>query len=196
MPHPWGLDGALGSLIQCLTEWLATLPVAESWNWVIFEVPSDSSHSMILSRWATPKALVPQHPDAPLPVVPGADKQALHRESSGLGRNNFCCPTLHNDCSARCWHSRGQGFVDYCRREGQTQGSLGKLQGQQQHFSNSYFELLSLWVQLIKINKRICSDLDFRPSLNSIKAFLHRFTNHKVNNLKLARQTVNIVSAK
>lgn len=80
--------------------------------------------------------------------------------------------------------------------EGQTQGSLGKLQGQQQHFSNSYFELLSLWVQLIKINKRICSDLDFRPSLNNIKAFLHRFTNHKVNNLKLARQTVNIVSAK
>lgn len=46
------------------------------------------------------------------------------------------------------------------------------------------FELLSLWTQLIKINKCICFDLDFRPSLNSTKAFFHRFTNDKVNNLK------------
>lgn len=49
--------------------------------------------------------------------------------------------------------------------------------------------------QLIKINKCICFDLDFRPSLNSTKAFLHRFTEDKVNNLKLARHTVHIVLA-
>ena len=42
------LDGALGNMIQCLIEWLATLPVARGWNLVIFEVPSNPSHPMIL----------------------------------------------------------------------------------------------------------------------------------------------------
>lgn len=63
------------------------------------------------------------------------------------------------------------------------------------HFSNSYFKLLSLWAQLIKINNCICFGWEFRPSLNSTKAFVHRFTNYKVNNFKLARHTVNIVLA-
>ena len=37
------LDGALGSLIW----WVAALPMAEGWNWMIFKVPSNLSHSMI-----------------------------------------------------------------------------------------------------------------------------------------------------
>ena len=38
------LDGILGSL----TWWLATLPMGGGWNWVIFKVPSNQSHSVIL----------------------------------------------------------------------------------------------------------------------------------------------------
>jgi len=39
-----GLDGALGSL----SWWLAALPMAGNWDWVIFKVLSDLSHYMIL----------------------------------------------------------------------------------------------------------------------------------------------------
>lgn len=85
--------------------------------------------------------------------------------------------------------------MDYCRREGQTQGTLGKPEGQRQHFGSSSFALLSFWAQLIKINNCICCDLDFRPSLSGSKASFHRFTNDEVNNLKLARPAVNIVLA-
>jgi len=49
------LDEALGSL----TWWLATLPTAGRWNWVILKAPSNPSHSVIWfyglqrgSRWA------------------------------------------------------------------------------------------------------------------------------------------------
>lgn len=38
------LDGALGDLI-C---WEAALPTAGSWSSMIFKIPSDLSHSMIL----------------------------------------------------------------------------------------------------------------------------------------------------
>jgi len=37
-------DGSVGSLIW----WEAALPTAECWNWVDFQVPSNSSHSLIL----------------------------------------------------------------------------------------------------------------------------------------------------
>ena len=38
------LDGALGSL----SWWVAALSVAEGfWNWLVFKVPSNLSHSMI-----------------------------------------------------------------------------------------------------------------------------------------------------
>ena len=37
-------NGALGSLIW----WVATLPMTGAWNWMIFEVPCNPSHSMIL----------------------------------------------------------------------------------------------------------------------------------------------------
>ena len=42
------LDGAMGSLIWCLTWWLATLPMAGGWKQMFFEVPSNPSHSMVL----------------------------------------------------------------------------------------------------------------------------------------------------
>ena len=38
------LDETLGSLI-C---WVATLPMVGVWNWVVFKVPSNLSHSMNL----------------------------------------------------------------------------------------------------------------------------------------------------
>ena len=38
------LAGILGSL----TWWLAALPMGGGWNWVIFKVPSNQSHSVIL----------------------------------------------------------------------------------------------------------------------------------------------------
>jgi len=38
------LDGALGSLIW----WVASSPQQEGWNWVMFKVPSNQSHSIIL----------------------------------------------------------------------------------------------------------------------------------------------------
>lgn len=39
-----GLDGALGTLGW----WLAALPMASSWNWVVFKLPTNPSHSVIL----------------------------------------------------------------------------------------------------------------------------------------------------
>ena len=39
-----GLDGALGTLGW----WLAALPMAGSWNWVVFKFPTNPSHSVIL----------------------------------------------------------------------------------------------------------------------------------------------------
>ena len=38
------LDGALSSLIW----WVATLLMAEGWKWMIFKVPSNPNHYMIL----------------------------------------------------------------------------------------------------------------------------------------------------
>ena len=38
------LDGALGILIW----WMAALPMTGSWKWMIYKVPSNLSHSMIL----------------------------------------------------------------------------------------------------------------------------------------------------
>ena len=38
-----GLDGSLSSLIW----WVAALPVAGGWNYMIFKVPSNLSHYMI-----------------------------------------------------------------------------------------------------------------------------------------------------
>ena len=42
------VDGALGSLIQFLVQWVATLPMAWCWNWMIVEVPSNPNHFMIV----------------------------------------------------------------------------------------------------------------------------------------------------
>jgi len=39
-----GLDGALSSL----SWWVATLLAAQGWNWVVFKVPSNPNHSVIL----------------------------------------------------------------------------------------------------------------------------------------------------
>ena len=39
-----GLDGTLGNLIW----WVATLPMAGGWDWMIFKVLSNLSHSVIL----------------------------------------------------------------------------------------------------------------------------------------------------
>lgn len=51
-PIPGGvqtkLDAALGSLIQCLIQQLATLLVAGGWDSMILQVPSNTSRSMIL----------------------------------------------------------------------------------------------------------------------------------------------------
>jgi len=41
--HKDGLDGALG----ILTCWVEALPIGEDWEWKIFEIPSNTSHSMI-----------------------------------------------------------------------------------------------------------------------------------------------------
>lgn len=38
------LEGAHGSLIW----WVAALPMAEGWNWMILKVPSNLSHAVIL----------------------------------------------------------------------------------------------------------------------------------------------------
>ena len=38
------LDGTLSSLIY----WLATLPTAGGWSWMVFEAPSNTNHSVIL----------------------------------------------------------------------------------------------------------------------------------------------------
>ena len=35
-------DGALGSL-----NWWVALPVTGSWNWMVFKVPSNLSHSVV-----------------------------------------------------------------------------------------------------------------------------------------------------
>jgi len=42
------LDGALGSPVEYVIQWLAALPVAGGWNLMVLEVPSHPSHSMIL----------------------------------------------------------------------------------------------------------------------------------------------------
>lgn len=38
------LDGALGSLVW----WDVSLPMAGGWDWVVFKVPSNPKHSLIL----------------------------------------------------------------------------------------------------------------------------------------------------
>ena len=41
------LDGALGSL----SWWVASLLMVRSWNWMIFKVLSNISHSMVAWQW-------------------------------------------------------------------------------------------------------------------------------------------------
>lgn len=39
--HAKQLDETLGNMVWCLMWWLATLPAAAGWNWMIFEVLSN-----------------------------------------------------------------------------------------------------------------------------------------------------------
>jgi len=47
-PSPEVLKGRLGGALGNLSWWVAALPIAGSWNWVCFEVPSSPTHSVIL----------------------------------------------------------------------------------------------------------------------------------------------------
>ena len=38
----------LGRILGSLSWWLATLPIAQGWSSIIFKVPSNLSHSMLL----------------------------------------------------------------------------------------------------------------------------------------------------
>jgi len=41
-----------------LIQWVAALPIAGGWNWVVFEVPSNKNHSMI--PWPHSRRVIPR----------------------------------------------------------------------------------------------------------------------------------------